>query len=210
MSYQGWENSFIRKSEAVKSAIYGPIVAVLAWAKVKPAWVTHSKILLMVAFVFLVKDYPLWALLLLLLDSLFLDCVDGSLARKQGTASDKGKFSDATMDYLAFFLFLVGITYAGLVPGLVAVILGAATAFATALAVIKRSLKIRSDWHFRTQSGMHVATLRFLVYLFFLIYAIWKINLLPEVAAVFCALLAAQALWDYVAILKTPPTKGLS
>ena len=204
MTYLQWETRAIHKIDQTKSRIYRPLAVVLNALGVRPAWVTYAGVALMVAFVFVIRESPMAALVLMLVYALVLDCLDGSLARLRGTASDRGKFQDVLADNVSFFLFLAGIAYAGLVSGIVALVFACIMSIEMVLAIIKKSPHLASDWIFRPQAGPFQGTLRQLSYLVFLIYVLSGYNFLPHFAILFSAMLLPKALWDYWKVIQIP------
>lgn len=77
--------------------------------------------------------------------AIFLDLLDGPLARFQKICSDKGKFIDMFCDILVFSLFVLGLIYADLLIGLVGSILIFALIFSKIFRVIYNIQFLKSD-----------------------------------------------------------------
>jgi phosphatidylglycerophosphate synthase len=70
--------------------------------------ITFAGLLLSVAIVFVIKPVP-WMAGCMILSSLFLDFVDGAVARQRNTTSNFGRVLDATSDLGLWLGILVGL-----------------------------------------------------------------------------------------------------
>jgi phosphatidylglycerophosphate synthase len=160
----------------------------------------------MISFVYFTKTNPLFALVLLVL-AFLLDGLDGSLARLQNVATDKGKFIDILADNLNFTLFVMGLTYAELIPGLLAAALIYSMVISRALQIILKGLTMPSDWYFKPWAGAYVNTFVYLSYLLFFLFVVFKIDIFERTLWIFTGLLALKALIDFYLIIKKPSQK---
>lgn len=103
--FQKWRDSFFQ-----------PLCVFFTKAGVKPDHLTYLSVLLMLPFVFFLQQLPIVSLISLVL-SVFLDAVDGPLARHQKTQSAHGFFMDLVADHLVLFTFVLALIYFKFIDG---------------------------------------------------------------------------------------------
>ncbi len=180
----------------VRTKILAPLARVLAAVGITPDMVSYAGGLVMIGFVFVIPSDPQTALWLLLF-MLFLDMLDGSLARTMKIDSDRGKFTDVVMDALNFALFITGVVYAELLSGAVAVTLVHFMLLSKILLIVKKNLGKKTDWIIHPVAGAFPNIFVFLLYGLFAGWVFGMPNLLGEVAMIstFCLVIKAGA--DY-------------
>lgn len=87
---------------------------------------TFSRLLLALPVAWALADsefLPAWALAICLFAAIVSDYIDGKIARALGTASARGQIFDHATDFLFVTSGLAGAAYAGLVPGLLPILI---------------------------------------------------------------------------------------
>jgi len=83
----------------IREPILRPIVKFFAFLKFQPELLSYLGVVFMLHFVYFLKINPLTSFYFLII-SLFMDLLDGSLARYLKVDSDLGKFTDVIADNL--------------------------------------------------------------------------------------------------------------
>ena len=137
----------------------------------------------MTVFVFVVKNNPLLGVVLILYMELS-DALDGSLARYLNVQSDQGKFTDILAGSINFTLFIVGLVYSDLLPGLIGIMLVDVLVISKILMIIKKNISKKTDWLIRAQVGAFPNVLEFIIALVFFYFAFGGLNYLIPVTIV--------------------------
>lgn len=154
----------------VKEFLLSPIAYWLADTNIKAEHLSYLGLLMIVPFIFFFSFNP-WISFLFLLIHVFLDGLDGSVARIRKEDSESGAFIDMVCDYTFFYAAFVTFIYYGFLEafaGIIFVIIYMALQGFVSLAIIKR-IKL-----------FYVMRPKLLVYLFFLIYLISGLNYMNE------------------------------
>lgn len=110
--YLGWVDKINVRSQTLRARYFEPILKFLTKYKITANQITNFRLVLgILSLLLCYKFYRFgWAVNVLLVANI-LDIIDGSLARYQNTASDRGKFLDVFVDYViyAFLLALASV-----------------------------------------------------------------------------------------------------
>lgn len=190
------------KTIKIRDSIFKPLLQILTIAGVKSNAVTYCGTILMIFFILFIKRDLLLSLIFLL-SALFLDLVDGPLARFQKRDSDKGKFIDNFNDMLVFAIFIFGLVYVNLLNELVALVLIFAFIFSNIFRIIHVAHHFKSKCIFKTivGSGFFPALLRALLYFHFSLYALFGVGNIILVSLVISVLLLGDMLIFYIRII---------
>lgn len=99
-------NNFFRKKRDI---FFRPLIKIIYKLKISPNTLSISKILFAGLYLILIEDNFVLAVFFLLWGGVFLDFLDGPLARYTKTANDRGKFIDMFSDQLVYVLFIWGL-----------------------------------------------------------------------------------------------------
>ncbi len=196
---QTWEERVYYRGVDIRTKVLTPIARLLAKLGVTPDMVTYSGVVLMLIFVAVAPTHPI-AGFWLIVGTVFLDILDGSLARIAKVGSDRGKFTDTLADNLNSTLFIFGCLRAGLVSGLPAAMYVYFMLLTKVLMIVNKNLNKKSDWLIRPFVGAFPNTLVFGLYILFGWHAFAHHNYLNEAVALSAALLAAKAFIDFFVI----------
>jgi phosphatidylglycerophosphate synthase len=143
--YSEGEQKMMDLSQRIRALIFGPLLRLLASLGVTPNNLTLLSLFSGLAFCFLFQYSKITALILLVFH-VFLDGLDGPLARETGRASNQGSFTDTTSDQVVVALSTLTLIYYGyihIIPG------GLYIFFYTVVvifAMIRNSLSIPYSW----------------------------------------------------------------
>ncbi len=188
------ESGFWQIVHNFKRPIFLPLVKICQKIGLKANWISYAGLLCALAFYILVDQNLIWATVILFL-GLFLDGLDGPLARESGTANKAGAITDITCDIFSLALAVMGWVKIDLVNGELAMILVLLNALIFVSTFIRNAVN-------KPQSYMIVRP-RITVYILFLLFVIWQINLLPIAFAIFATYLLVFLLIDFVVIRKS-------
>ncbi len=153
-----------------------PLAKLITLLGISASWVSYSGIFLMLGFILTVKFNRKAALLFMIL-AFGMDFVDGVVARYQQQASDRGKFIDMVADNIIFTLYVIGVSYAELLPGLWALLLVYVMVLSKLFRAIYNAFNYRSDWFFKSLAGFLPNFICGICYLAFAVLLVFKINL---------------------------------
>ena len=160
--------------------------------------VTFLRFLMVIAFLplWIYEHYYLAVLLLAL--NVFLDILDGDLARVLQQDSEIRKFEDVSVDNLVVVLLALALIGGGFVSGLV----GAYYIFIATLSwwfsVVRRNQERRSAWLFHAQASSLLFLLRFcVVTILMFVYAFFQVDIFSFTLIVLSVILTLSALYDY-------------
>ena len=156
------ERVFYLKIREWRDAKLMSICGFLKQHHVTPDIVTYIGFLMMIPFVYFFSFNP-WIALIFLLTNIFLDSLDGALARLQGVPSIKGEMLDTSIDYLSFFTVFLTFMYHGLVSPFWGAVYLLNYVIMMCLLIFINALKLKL---------FVVIKSRLLVYLFFIIWLI--------------------------------------
>jgi phosphatidylglycerophosphate synthase len=152
-----------------------PLAKIFTRLGIGASIVTCSGIFFMLGFVLLVKSNPKAAFLFVLV-AIGMDFVDGVVARYQQQASDRGKFIDMVADNFIFSLFIIGICYAELLPGLWSLLLVYLMVLSKLFRAIYNAFDLQSDWFFKSLAGFLPNFICAICYIFYALFLFFKIN----------------------------------
>ena len=111
-----WLERFIRWHMSVRERLYHPLLELLAWLRILPNAVSFARLTLLVPFLYYSQSSRILAAALLAA-SIFLDTVDGALARhlmgKGSRGKSSGRLLDAAFDYVTLYAVMWVIISAG-------------------------------------------------------------------------------------------------
>lgn len=187
------ESGFWQKVHNFKRPILLPIVKICQKIGLPANWISYAGVLCALIFYILVGQNLIWATVILFL-GLFLDGLDGPLARESGTANKAGAITDITCDIFSMALAAMAWVKINLVNGELAIIFILLNTLIFVTTFIRNALN-------KPQSYMVVRP-RITTYVLFLLFVIWQVNLLPIAFAVFAAYLLFFFLIDFLVIRK--------
>jgi phosphatidylglycerophosphate synthase len=102
------EDSYYKRFQLMRDRFFEPVCTFLTRGKIKPDFLSYLNIFLGVVIALLVRPFPVLAFVFLLL-TVFIDSVDGCLARHQNCVSGKGALLDIASDHFVFFGILLAL-----------------------------------------------------------------------------------------------------
>jgi len=153
----------------VRGKIFYPLIKLFVFLRITPNMLSYFGVLLMFLFVYF-APYNSPYLLYFILGAWFIDLLDGPLARHLKIDSDKGKFIDMICDALKHVLFILGVLYANLISGIIAVLLIVSFILSFAFRIIYNSGKYNSNWKFKSIVGPFPSTLLTIIVLHYILY----------------------------------------
>jgi len=194
------QQKIYNQSAVVRNRLFQPIAFLLDKLKIKPDFLTLLSVAAMFVFIFVVENnYTLGIWLVAI--SIFLDMLDGVLARYQKTQSDKGKLKDVLADNLSSLLFAFGLAAAGLVNPLIIIAYVYFMVMSKILRVFLFSFRYQSDWLFKPVAGLLPNFIVYISYISFLAFVISNNNFLNWIFLIFSFFLAVDALYFLTKIL---------
>ena len=190
--YSEKEQKMMDRSQDIRGKLFSPLISVLISLGVKPNHLTFLSLLAGIGF-FLLFPYSRIGALFLLAFHVFLDGLDGPLARKTGRASNQGSFTDTTADQIVVALSTLSLIYYGylnIIPGGLYIFL---YTMVVIFAMVRSSLMIPYSWVVRPRFYVF-AWIPVEIYLFpgTMNYLVWG----------FCILLGAKMFTGFFQIRK--------
>lgn len=150
----------------IRDKVFSPLADIFNGFGVKASHLSLLGKICMIPFVLLFQINP-WLSVFFLVFYLFLDSIDGVLARAQGKDGTAGAFVDFTSDYFVYFVVFFTFLYYGLIGG-----------FWGALHLLNylvmQFLIVYANFHMI--EVLPVLRSKLLIYLFFLIWLISGVN----------------------------------
>lgn len=200
MDFKKFEAVGYKKFAQARNIIFLPLAKALNFLKVTPNMVSYFGVMVMIGFLFTIVRSQGWAVVLLAF-SLFLDNLDGVLARYQKIDSDKGKFIDMVCDNVNFTLFIAGLIYGGLLSGVIGLIYAYTMVLSKLFRTIQHAFSLESDWYFKSVAGFLPNCFVGLSYLIFLWNVVSKQNYCTESSLLFGSILLLDAMVYYKKII---------
>ncbi len=196
-----WQRTYWKVSK-IRDSMCKSLLICLTQLRIKPNAVTYFGTVLMLLFILFIKKNLLLSLLFLLL-TLFLDLIDGSLARFQKEESDKGKFIDTFNDITTFAMFVFGLVYANLLNNLIALVLMFTFIFSKIFRIICALQHSNLKYIFKATagSGFFPTLLMVLLYFHFSLYVLFGVGNIILVSLVISVLLLVDMLIFYIPII---------
>ena len=190
--YSEKEQEMMNKSQNIRKKMFLPLLSFLINLGVKPNHLTLLSLLSGVGF-FLLFPYSRLVALFLLALHVFLDGLDGPLARETGSASNRGSFTDTTADQIVVALSTLSLIYYDhikIIPGGLYIFL---YTIVVIFAMVRNGLAIPYSWVVRPRFYVF-AWIPIELYLFpgTLNYLVWG----------FCILLGAKMVTGFIQIRK--------
>ena len=173
-----------------RDVLLSPLVIVLVFFRVPPNALSYFGVLMMVLFAFFLQSNVFLALIFAILGFL-ADLFDGAVARrsKEIQPSDKGKFTDMVCDNLSFSIFVIGLIYAELLPGLTGLFLVYFMVLSKVFRSIRNARYFETDWIFKAVAGFVPNFIVSVIYVLFAFYIVTSYNFLWEAAMICTAVL---------------------
>lgn len=196
-----WQRTYWKVSK-IRDSMCKSLLICLTQLRIKPNAVTYFGTVLMLLFILSIKKNLLLSLLFLLL-TLFLDLIDGSLARFQKEESDKGKFIDTFQDITTFAMFVFGLVYANLLNNLIALVLIFTFIFSKIFRIIYALQHSKLKYIFKATagSGFFPTLLIALLYIHFSLYVIFGLRSFTLTSFIFSILLFIDMIIFYLRIV---------
>lgn len=183
--YAGKERKYMHKFQEMKDKLFSPFLKLLMILKITPNMLSVMSLILGVLFVvFISKDLMLSLLFLIL--SVFFDGIDGSLARFSNKVSKNGALVDQVCDHSMIVLSAVGFVMIGLVNILWGIVYVLSYTLLVFTVVARNKREIPFSFVLRP---------RLFVYLAFLIFVVWNVNLVEYSLMIFSVQMLLQGLW---------------
>ena len=190
--YSEKEQDIMDQSQQIRGRLFSPLLTLLIKLGVRPNHLTFLSLLCGIGF-FLLFPYSRPGALALLAMHVFLDGLDGPLARKTGTASNKGSFTDTTADQIVVALSTLSLVYfghLGVIPGGLYVFL---YTMVVIFAMVRSGLAIPYSWVVRP---------RFYVFAWIPVELYVFPGTMNYLVYGFCILLAAKMITGFIQIRK--------
>lgn len=188
-----WEQKWKHKVDLLKTVPMRPLLWVLAKLGVRPNHVSVAGLLLMVAFPFVIRSHPVWALGCLVGEVVLDGLIDGSLSRYVNCASDRGKFVDVLCDTVSFVLLLTGLVVAGLVTPVVGLLYASCNVIYRIIAILKKN-RPGGDWIMPLFTGVFNGVTVGLVQISFAVWTFLPQVPVNEIVMVLLILTAAKSI----------------
>lgn len=179
-------------TQKIRAKLFWPLLDLLQKMGVTANTLTFLSLLAGLAFCPLFFYSKLFALAMLALH-IFLDGLDGPLARHTGKASRKGSFTDTMSDQIVIAGTTVTLVYAGVVSPLPGGIYIFVYTVVIAFSMIRNALSIPYSWLVRP---------RFVIYSWFVVELYYLPRSIDTVLWLFIALLACKMISGFVKIRK--------
>lgn len=167
-------DSLNRRFQRYRSVAYRSGVILLSKIGITADIITNARLFLGILFIPLFLTHRLWAAVLMI-GILFLDTVDGTLARHRNEASDRGKFLDVMVDHIVYSLTVGMLLFLPANPMFVVYNLFI-TPVVYLLATIKREEFKESDWLIKAYPRL--SYLKGAVVLAFFAFVFFQVNVL--------------------------------
>ena len=174
-----------RRLQDLRTLLLRPLLRLLDGLHIHPNHITIFGLLvgLGIFALLLVGRYQTAAILILF--AVLVDGIDGSLARFQGSASDRGKFLDMNVDSYVATLLILGLMHQSLISPLIGGVLIYLMVLGLVYSTILDALHHKSDWLFHTRAGFMAQWPKFTYYGLFVLFAFTSIDVLEESAFLF-------------------------
>jgi phosphatidylglycerophosphate synthase len=169
------EKAFVQLRK-FKDRFYSPFTKFCIDRRISPASVSYLGLLMVIPFVVVFYFNP-WIALIFLLLNLFLDGLDGAIARKRLIQSIKGAIIDVTCDYAGFFAVFLTFLYFGLMNHFWGAFYAINYVALLFLIIIARSLRVKIF--------SIIWRSKYFIYLVYLIWLITGINYFDPVLVFF-------------------------
>ncbi len=165
--YASAEKKYMDLFQRFKGKVFSPLIKLLIKLGITANHLSYTSIISGILFLVFIQKNITVALGFLIL-SIFLDGIDGPLARTSKKVSSKGTLTDVFSDHSVIVLSTIGFSLINIITGWVGILY--IFCYTALIAIIfSRDVKgIPYKWVFRP---------RLIIYLFFFIYVVWQINL---------------------------------
>lgn len=153
--------------------LFKPLLEILTKWKVLPNYITFVCLILsFLCFYSLINAHFVWSVICFFV-YFICDSLDGTLARFQKNASDKGKFFDMFTDNVFATLLVLGFIKIGVLNSLNGAVFIYLMLIVLLLGIMLTSRRYKTDWLFHPRAGFLAQSPRYIVYLF---YVLWVFN----------------------------------
>lgn len=147
------------KFEIWREKLFKPLLKILPF---HPHTITTFRLLLALAFPFLITSNPLLAWICIF-TSMALDAFDGVVARYRHLASDRGKFIDVLADQITFILLCFGLIRILPALSLEIAIIACCVPLTYLITMVRKNEKEQTDWLIKPQARLIGYKLIFLI-----------------------------------------------
>jgi phosphatidylglycerophosphate synthase len=182
MSFRESERKFFYWSYDLRNKILAPLLKLLSGMGITANHITFFRVVIFIVGVM----YPLFvkgnltlAVFVYFLGFMLLDTLDGSLARFNNSASDKGRFNDLYVDVLGYSVLIMGLAYLETVGTFIlfyhVIIHGALYLISS----VYKNENEKSDWIMKAEPNL--TYLKFIAMTFIAVLVLFKVNVLDIV-----------------------------
>jgi len=196
-------DSLYRRFARTRDVYFRQLAAFLTFCKFSPNGLTLLGVLVMLGFAATIHESKALAVSCLVA-AVFLDSLDGVLARYQQVSSDRGKFFDVMNDNLGSFLFAVGLVADHLVDPLIVLSYVYFMLLSKVFKIYLNSFEYNSDWLFRPVAGFVTSFLNYVAYLLFIIHVLKPFDM-NNPMLVMTVILVIYAIWHFIRIIRIKP-----
>ncbi|MDP3901726.1 MAG: CDP-alcohol phosphatidyltransferase family protein [bacterium] len=139
-----WIDKLNKRLQKTRAIWFGPILGLMNRVGLTADAITNFRLVAGIIFIAWFV-YQQMAATVFIFIVLFLDTLDGSLARKQGRASDRGKFLDILVDHIIYSFIVISLFQLAINPLLIAYNLFIIPVVYL-LATLKKEEFSKSDW----------------------------------------------------------------
>ncbi|HEY95745.1 MAG TPA: hypothetical protein G4O15_12500 [Dehalococcoidia bacterium] len=181
-----------------------PICRFLTLLHIKPSYITTTRIPILIGFVVLWVYEQYHIAVILLAINIFLDIIDGDLARFLDADSEVRKFKDVTVDNIMVVALPLALIWQGTVSGFIGGYYIFIVTLSWWLSVVRRNIDIQSDWLFKAQASSFLFTARFfIVTLLVFLYVLFEVDVFSLTLIVLSVILTLNSINNYRHIVKS-------
>lgn len=201
MTYRDRERKFFKVTYKLRTVVYDPFLKFLANLGVTANHITYLRgvILVWMLYEMFVKG-DLLSGSIIYFAFLFIDTIDGSLARYRKEDNDKGKFNDVIIDQLGYALFVLGLAFIGVANTFILFYHVIIAGFGYLVAVAYKNQNEKSDWVVRPEGNL--SYFKLIALLALLILLIFKVNLIDFTAIVLNIWMTITAIYHLIKLQK--------
>jgi len=182
------ERSLKYKMEKMKEYVLGPLASLLVKLGITASMISYlSGIFGILSAIYIFFDIKIAFFLLIF--SLLLDGLDGTIARKENSIDTKGIFIDCFNDQITITATSMAFAGIGILSPPLAVLYSTTYPVLIIFSILRNRLKIPNKYVFRP---------RLIIFLFFGLYVFTSINLLNEVVLICSTIITVYIVVDFL------------
>jgi len=190
------------RSKDLRVILFKPLLVLLTKLHIRPNHISFLGLLASVGMFYLLIKDKVQSSLIMFFIYFFLDALDGTLARYQKCASDKGKFIDMTVDNIAATLLTLGLILTNTLTPINGTIFIYLMLINLIFAITIYNHFKKPNWFFHARGGVMAQGPK---NLFFILFILWGLNifdLLNPAVIVFNCFLSGLATINFFRILR--------